>query len=401
MGRRSSTGGVTPAGDRIQVRFTYQGKDMRPTLNLKPTAVNLKHAHRLREQILFDIKAGQFNLAEFFPDYRNAELSESTHRSFLQWAELWGQLSARSLENSTIRIYKRHLKAYWVAKFGDLLPKQITHEKVLEHLAYLATSRIHPVSGKLTKPLGRKTQNNILIPLRGVFELICKSDPYVKDPTDGIDNLKVQKAQPDPFTAEEVELILAEIKDEALSDYFEFSCFAGLRISEQIALLWEDVDLRQGTVKVRRARVLAEDKERTKTGYEREVELNARALAVIKRQRARTQAKGIYVFLNPSTGLRWNDEQEQRREWVQVLRAAKVRYRPPKECRDTSVTLSLMAGAEPLWVAKQHGHSVTVMMKSYARFIPRADKGRNLEAVNAALKLADSAVNPQYAEFQK
>jgi len=128
---------------------------------------------------------------------------------------------------------------------------------------------------------------------------------------------------------------------------------------------------------------------------------SARALAVIKRQRARTQAKGIYVFLNPSTGLRWNDEQEQRREWVEALRAAKVRYRPPKECRDTSVTLSLMAGADPLWVAKQHGHSVTVMMKSYARFIPRADKGRNLEAVNAALKLADSAVNPQYAEFQK
>jgi len=86
--------------------------------------------------------------------------------------------------------------------------------------------------------------------------------------------------------------------------------------------------------------------------YEREVELNARALAVIKRQRDRTQAKGAYVFLNPSTGQRWNDEQEQRREWVRILGAANVRYWPPKECRDTSVTLSLMAGADPLWVAK-------------------------------------------------
>jgi len=35
------------------------------------------------------------------------------------------------------------------------------------------------------------------------------------------------------------------------------------------------------------------------------------------------------------------------------------------------------------------------------RFILRADKARSLEAVNAALKLPDSAVNPQYAEFQK
>jgi len=401
MGRRSSTGGVTPSGDRVQIRFTYQGKDMRPTLDLKPTTANLRHAKRLREQILADIKAGAFNLSEFFPDYRNVELSDTTNRNFRQWAELWGTLSARSLENSTIRIYKRHLKAYWTSQFGDLAPKQITNERVLQHLAFLATARVDVISGRMIKPLARKTQNNILIPFRGVFELICKADPYVRDPTEGIDNLKVQKAAPDPFTAEEVDSILSAIENKELSDYFEFACFAGLRVSEQIALFWEDVDLRHGTVVVRRARVLAEDKERTKTGYEREVELNARALAVIKRQRARTQAKGVYVFLNPSTGQRWNDEQEQRREWVRVLRAANVRYRPPKECRDTSVTLALMAGADPLWVAKQHGHSVTVMMKSYAKFIPRADKGRNLEAVNAALKLTDSAVNPQYVEIQK
>src|SRR5690606_16237368 len=162
----------------------------------------------------------------------------------------------------------------------------------------------------------------------------------------------------------------------------EFACFAGLRNSEQIALLWPDVDLRAHTIRVRRARVLAKDKESTKTHYEREVELNDRAAAVIERQRARTQIEGQHVFKNPATGRAWHDEQTQRRLWAAALRAAKVRYRPPKECRDTSVTLALMAGADPLWVAKQHGHSVQVMMKDYARWIPKADRGRNLAAVN-------------------
>lgn len=403
MGRKSETGGVTPLGGRIQVRFSWRGKELRPTLDMKPTAANLKHARRIREAVVADIKAGVFNLAEYFPDYKFAEkhTADALGRAFRQWADLWVELSARNLEDSTLRIYKRHLAAYWTAAFGDDMPKAITHERVLRHLARLATEHLDERTGKLVKPLSRKTQNNILIPLRGVFELACKSDPHLRNPTDGIDNLKVQKAQPDPFEPEEVEVILAALRErfgDEYADYFEFACFAGPRPSEQIALLWQDVDLRSGVVKVRRARVMAKDKERTKTAYEREVELNARALAVIERQRARTQLKGDHVFRNPSTGRPWNDEQEQRKVWVIALRTAKIRYRPPKECRDTSVTVALMAGADPLWVAKQHGHSVTVMMKDYARWIPKADRGRNLETLNRALGVVDSAVKPQLSE---
>ncbi|UYO94689.1 tyrosine-type recombinase/integrase [Pollutimonas sp. M17] len=173
-----------------------------------------------------------------------------------------------------------------------------------------------------------------------------------------------------------------------------------MRPSEQIALLWQDVDLRSGVVMVRRSRVLAKDKERTKTAVGREVELNTRALAVIERQRTRTQLAGGHVFRNPSTGKPWNDEQTQRRIWAAALAAAKVRYRPPKECRDTSVTLSLQAGADPVWVAKQHGHSLMVMMRDYAKWIPGADKGRNLDAINRAIS-ANSAVESQYRNREK
>lgn len=394
MGRKSETGGVTPQGDRIQIRFTWRGKELRPTLDMKPTAANLKHAKRIREAIVRDIKAGTFNLVEYFPDYKFAEKhdGDTGGRTLRDWASVWRDLEARTLEASTLAVYVRHLEAYWLGEFGDCKPKEITHERVLKHLARLA-SPAEP--GK--KPLSRKTQNNILIPFRGVFQLICKADPLLRDPTDGIDNLKIQKAPPDPFSLEEVEAILAAIRTslgEVYADYFEFSFFAGLRSSEQIALLWNDVDLRSGTICVHRARVMAQDKERTKTARERLVELNHRALAVIKRQRARTQAAGDHVFRNPATGRPWNDEQEQRKVWVRVLRSAGIRYRPPKECRDTSVTLALQAGANPVWVAAQHGHSLQVMMKDYARWIPSADRGRNLAAVNSAL---DSAVIPQSA----
>ncbi len=47
--------------------------------------------------------------------------------------------------------------------------------------------------------------------------------------------------------------------------------------------------------------------------------------------------------------------------------------------------MALQAGASPLWVAKQHGHSLAVMMRDYAKWIPGAGLGRNIDAVNQAI----------------
>ncbi len=394
MGRKATSGGVRPSGNRIEVRFMWQGKLVAPSLDLRPTAANLKHAARLRAQIVEEIKYGRFNFAEHFPDYKNLKRHQpeaaAKLRTLKEWALVWQRVSTRTLEHSTIDIYMRHLNAYWLPAFGQMVPERdaITHDMVLERLAELAVPRLDMETGKTKRALSRKTQNNILIPLRGVFELICRPPRKVVDPTDGIGNQKIQRAPPDPFAPDEVEVILhAMLKRNGpeWADYFTFSFFAGLRASEHIALRWEDVDLRSKTVLVRRSRVMTVDKDRTKTNVERTVELNDRAFAVIQRQRARTAMRGAQVFFNPNTGEPFHDEQSQRRAWTMVLRGTGVRHRAPKECRDTSVTLALMAGANPMWVALQHGHSVQVMMRDYAKWIPGADRGANLRAVNAAI----------------
>ena len=393
MGRKATSGGVRPSGNRIEVRFMWEKKLVAPSLDLRPTAANLKHAARLRAQIVEEIKYGRFRFADHFPDYKHAQAhqpaGEAASRTFGQWAKVWERLSSRSLEHSTHLIYARHLKAYWLPAFELMQPERITHEMVLERLAELSMPRIDLETGKKLRGLSRKTQNNIMIPLRGVFEMICKPPSRVKDPTEGISNQKTQKPKPDPFAPDEVGLILRELAKRygaEVADYFEFSFFAGLRASEQIALRWDDVDLRQRTVLVWRTRVMTKDKERTKTNVERTVELNTRAFAVIQRQRARTAIRGAEVFQNPNTGEAYQDEQSQGRVWRTTLRAVGVRYRAPKECRDTSVTMALMAGANPMWVALQHGHSVQVMMRDYAKWIPSADRGANLAAVNASIE---------------
>jgi integrase len=394
MGRKSETGGVSPLNERIQLRFTWRGKEYRPTLPLKPTASNLKAAVRLRQQIVEEIRQGIFNLEAHFPEYRylglvdfpSADGQSAQERSFSDWCQLFFEIKGRSTEHSTLTVYKRHMDSYWVSEWGELNPRQITHEKVQKRIAALAKGYTDD-NGKTHKPLSRKTQNNILIPLRGVFELICKSLQNMSDPVAGVENLKAEIPPPDPFTPQEVELILQELRKRSLevADYYEFALFAGLRDSEQIALRWEDVDLVNMTIRICRARVLGESKTRTKTHKERIVELNARAAAVIDRQRARTHLAGKEVFMNPATKRAWHDDQGQRVMFKAALRISGVRYRPPKECRDTSVTLALMAGCDPAWVAAQHGHSVVTMLRSYAKWLPKGDDNRNLNKLNTAM----------------
>lgn len=401
MGRRPATGGVHPAGARIEVRFTWRGKDIRPTLPLKPTAANLKHAARLRIDILAEIRAGTFTLERYFPDYRFAArhvpLDAPRAKTFADWAKTWERLASRGKAYSTHAIYRTHLESYFTSVWGEQPIASITNEMVLTRLAELAVDREE--GGRQWKALGSKTQNNVMIPLRAVFKLACKANPGMADPTEGILNLPLQEPKPDPFEAAEVEILLAKLNatEPALADFFEFACFAGLRPSEQIALLWQDVDLRTMTVHVQRARVMRRDKATTKTYVERPVELNDRAAAALQRQRARTQLAGGHVFVDPVLGEPWTDGEELRLAWERVQRQCGIRYRPPKECRDTSVCLALAAGADPRWCAAQHGHSVLVMMKNYARWIPKADAGRNLRAVNQALAAADpdSAVEAQ------
>lgn len=338
---------MTPHGDRIQIRFTWRGQDLRPTLDWRPTAANMNAARKLRRQILDEIRDGVFVLTRHFPDYRFAEKvdpgSGDAVRTFDQWADAWLAVSARSMEHSTLAIYRRHLAAYWRPVWGALPPRRITHEMVLRRLSELSEP------GETRAGLGRKTQNNVLIPLRGVLQLACRA-LGLADPTEGIENLKTQKPQPDPFTADEVEVVLAKLAEVAgaeIADWFGFMIFAGLRESEQVALSWADVDLRSGTLVVRGAQVLGKAKDRTKTHRQRTVELNDRALAILGRQRARTalQAHGKVFAAAGNPAKPWRDGQVQNRAWMRVLRLTGIRYRAPKECRDTSVTMNLLAGA--------------------------------------------------------
>ena len=181
-----------------------------------------------------------------------------------------------------------------------------------------------------------------------------------------------------------------------------FASSPGLRPSEQIALLVSDCDIGQGKISVTKARVMARDKDRTKTSEDRLVELCPRALDVLKRHlalRARLVLAGKirhdHLFFkedgNPIGNLQYPWVR-----WRRTLRALKARYRDPYNARHSSVSWNLMVGKNPLWVAKQHGHSVQTMLEVYAAWAEGA-KESDIEASDARWSRVPEMALPRVA----
>ena len=244
---------------------------------------------------------------------------------------------------------------------------------------------------------GAKNRNNMLIPLRQVMEMAFLDGIIESNPAERIRNSKVQKEPPDPLTAEEVEIVLNHMQkyDAQIGNLFEFSFFTGMRPSEVIALRWGDIDHTRGLARVKRARTFGEEHE-TKTFKVRDVEMNQRAKSALARQKAHTFLKDGYVFENPVTGEPYSEERPLRRAyWNPTLKALGLRERNFYQTRHTYATLNLMAGANPMWVAKQLGHTTMAMVLTvYSRWIDGADKSNERGKIDSmfAIKQDDMKV---------
>lgn len=354
MGRNGT--GVTPREASIQVAFTHAGKSHRLTLKsggekLPPTPANIKVATRLVAEIRQKIKLGMFVMAEYFPDEAGQDASNLS--AYLTgWEKtLRAPASTKAKYSSACNFWRKHLGT-----------KPLAAIKPSDIKTALAT-RID---------LAGKTINDYVSVLRLALQAAMDDRLIQHNAAALIEPAQAQKPPPDPFTAEEAEAIIAKLRELCPedADLAEFRFFTGLRTGELIGLRWSHVDLRSKTMTIVGGRVRGEDRDSTKTGKTRVVDLNSRALAVLARQRPRTQAARAHVFLNPRSGVSYDNETEfSRQVWEPCLTLLKMRYRRPYNTRHTYATMMLMAGLTPAYCAAQLGHSIEMFLTTYAKWI--------------------------------
>lgn len=372
MGRSGS--GVELRESSIRVSFTFEGKPRKETLKtngvpVAPTPANVKWAHRLAAEIREKIKHGTFRYAEYFPASAQATTGHGT--TLGDHLDMWLKVQTDK-ESSTLKGYGVAVN-WWKSKLGDKPIRAVVHSDVLLALA--------------EEPLWTgKTRNNKVSVLRRALKLAIRDKLIETSPIEGLEAAKHQRLPPDPFSLEEAEAILADLRShyhEQVVNYFELKFFSGLRTSESLGLRWDSIDWRQGTMMVTEGIVLGEHTDKTKTKSVRSVQLNSRALAALKAQKAHTfldRTKGGWVFLDPKTNERWVDDWTPREMyWRRSLTRLGIRYRSPYETRHTYATIMLMGNVNSGFAARQMGHSVEQFLRTYSKWI---DGGRNEVEMN-------------------
>jgi integrase len=348
--------GIEVRASSIRVCFTWEGQRYRETLPLSPTQTNIAAATRLARDVGAQIKAGVFSEVEYRRLFPRSKRFTGVQHTFGELAQDW--IDSLSVSENTKAEYKKALNRYWMPHLALLDVRKIRRQDIRKL-----------VSG-IEWP-SAKTRNNALIPLRGVFDLAIQDDIAEINPADRIKNEKHQKPLPDPFTPDEVAAILGHLERDHLCEYFRWQFATGMRPSETLALTWADVDLRQGYARVSKARSKGRDNASTKNAKARDVRLNDEAMRALKAMKARTYLAGKEVFLSQD-GEPYRTEKAHRAIFTRALRKLGIRHRPAYNCRHTYATTMLMAGAPPLFVANQLGHSPVMTLTVYSRWLSEA-----------------------------
>lgn len=148
------------------------------------------------------------------------------------------------LSKNTVEAYKRDLVAFstWLAG-SDIDLSAVTRQDILRYQSVRMRE-------------GRKVRSEarLLSSLRRFYRYLCREEVRDSDPTAQIESPRLGKPLPSSLTEDEVELLLAQpdvtvaigLRDRTM---LEVLYATGLRVSELIALTFEQLNMRQGLIR--------------------------------------------------------------------------------------------------------------------------------------------------------
>lgn len=373
----------------IEINLYYKGERLFVRTGLPATKENLKHASILRETMINAIKHDKlngtehFNITDYLPESGkiNQLLGRNTinkNITFEEYSELYRnriteRIESGELKYSSLKSYKVALNKLKAAKFFNMKMRDIKK------------SHIEDYKTQLLKMLSPKSVNNLLTPMRQIFEMAFEDEVIDSNPADRVKNPKFPRPEINPFTSMEVEKILMYMSEKHPEHvgYVAFMFYTGCRVGEALAAKWENLtshgenwtyffkesrtEGRIGTPKTRESI--------------REVPIMQPLKRYLTQQKKISFMAGDFIFINPRTGEPYyKNAHIINGIWKPALKKLKIAYRDMREFRHTHAVLSLVAGDNIHDIAKRLGHSDTgVTIRTYAKYLKDYSKPSNLE----------------------
>lgn len=360
---------------KLYFDFRYQGVRCRETSALDDCPANRKNMEAILKKIQAAITLGQFNYADFFPSstmitrFEQLKQRLEVHHASLEgvptveeFKKLWFEEMLPTWRSSYVKSVKSIFASHIIPSFGDKVISHIAKADILAFRAKLA--KASPEKRKLRAP---STINKILKVFRLMMHEAADRFGFIS-PFQGVKLLKEPKKDIQPFTLDEVKLILKHVRPDFHS-YFKLRFYSALRSGEIAGLRWQHIDFERGHILVRETIIDGQIEYTKNDGSQREIDMTSPILEALKAQQKVT-GDGDYVFCNRH-GHPLDNHNVCNRIWYPLLRRLELRKRRMYETRHTAATFWMAAGENPEWIARQMGHVNTEMLfRVYSRYVP-------------------------------
>ncbi|GDW11262.1 integrase [Escherichia coli] len=371
--------------------FVYKDVRVRENLGVPDTAKNRRVAGELRSSVCYAIKTGVFDYAKQFPSSRNLEKFGEARQDLTikELAEKFLALKETEVAKTSLNTYRAVIKNILSIIGEKNLALSINKEKLLEVRKELLTGYQIPKSNYIVTQPGRSavTVNNYMTNLNAVFQFGVDNGYLADNPFKGISPLKESRTIPDPLSREEFIRLIDACRNQQAKNLWCVSVYTGVRPSELCALGWEDIDLKNGTMMIRRN--LAKDRftvPKTQAGTNRVIHLIKPAIDALRsqmtltrlskehiidvhlREYGRTEKQKCTFVFQPEVSARVKNYGDHftvdsiRQMWDAAIKRAGLRHRKSYQSRHTYACWSLTAGANPAFIANQMGHADAQMV---------------------------------------
>ena len=231
--------------------FRFQGMRCREYTLLNDAPANRKKMEKVLSKIEGEISVGEFVYERYFPDstlldrlkgkvqnssQEKVPAGTSTRQVivdapasnaplFSTFAEEWFEENSIRWKRSYRDTLRGTLNHHLLPNFGEIKVDRITKGDILKFRASLAK-----VARGTKEGLSPDRINHIMTPLRMIIDEAADRHHFTTSFV-GVKQLKVRRTEVDPFTIEEVNLILANIRAD-FRNYYTVRFFTGLRTGE-------------------------------------------------------------------------------------------------------------------------------------------------------------------------
>lgn len=344
--------------------FRYAGQRLREYTVLPDTPANRKRLQKALDRIEGDIALGIFDYQKTFGKPLPATLAEAGAPEpsnqlpsagsrngtplFRDFAEQWFA-EAEVAWRRSYRITQRGvLDKYLVPHFAE---KEVGHINKADVLTFRASLAKAPAR-KIETTLSNRRINAVMKPLRQILNEAADRFEFTS-PFRNIKPLKMKRSDVQPFTLEEVQKILTNVRAD-YRNYFTVRFFTGMRTGEVHGLKWKYVDFERRLILVRESIVLNEEDELKTDGSVRDIQLNQLVFDALRSQYQAAGELAEYVFCN-RLGQPINNQNFLNRVWTPLLRLLDLPHRRAYQMRHTAATLWLAAGEATASQCTSHG----------------------------------------------